>query len=120
MQELLSVAGVFERFMVIPGSMAVLVGGLATMLAQGRSPFQPHQWWLGVSLLVFLSTIVLVPTVFVPRGKRFASALAEAEHVGSVTPALSAAYGDPLVRFAHVYEVLAVACVIALMVTKPF
>jgi uncharacterized membrane protein len=120
MGELLGAGGVFDRLMVVPGSIAVLVAGLATMWAEGRSLFQPHQWWLGVSLLVFLSTVPLVPLVFIPSGKRFDAAFQNARQVGSVTPELTAAYRDPKVRFAHTYEALAVACVIALMVTQPF
>jgi hypothetical protein len=120
MGELLNVAGVFDRLMVIPGSAAVLVAGLLTMWAQGRSLFAPHQWWLGVSLIVFISSIPLVPLVFLPRGKRFEAALEEARSRGEVTAELTAAYRDGWVAFARTYELAMVAFVIVLMVTKPF
>jgi hypothetical protein len=120
MEELLGVAGVFDRLMVIPGSIAVLVAGLLTAWAQGQPLVAPHGWWLGVSLIVFLSIIPLVPLVFIPSGKRFEGAFQRAREEGSVTPELTAAYRDPRVAFAHRYEAAAVACVIVLMVAKPF
>ncbi len=120
MEELLAVAGRFDRFLVIPGSAAVLVAGLLTMWAQGRSLFAPHGWWLGVSLIVFLSSIPLVPLIFVPRGKRFEAAFQHAKARGEVTPELAAAFRDGRVAFARAYELAMVATVIVLLVTKPF
>jgi hypothetical protein len=117
---LLEVAGRFDRLMVIPGSVAVLAAGLVTMFAEGRSLFQPHAWWLGVSLIVFLSTVPLVPLIFVPSGKRFDAIFQQARRAGAVTPELTTAFRDPWVAFARSYEALAMACVLALMVTKPF
>lgn len=117
-------AGRFERWMVIPGSFAVLVAGIFTAWAQGYSLLGSLQGaasnWLPVSLLLFLSAAVLVPVVFIPRGRRFGVALAESERQGQVTPALQAAFRDPVVAAAHAYELIAVAVVLVLMVTKPF
>jgi hypothetical protein len=120
MEELLTVAGRFDRFLVIPSSVAVLVAGLLTMWAQGRSLFAPHGWWLGVSLIVFLSSIPLVPLIFVPTGKRFEAAFQDAQARGEVTPELAASFRDGRVAFARAYEQAMVATVIVLMVTKPF
>jgi uncharacterized membrane protein len=120
MEELLSMAGRFDRLLVIPGSIAVLVAGVITMLSQGRSLFPPHGWWLGVSLILFLASIPLVPLVFLPGGKRFEAAFQAAKARGEVTPELRRAYRDPRVAFARTYEVAMVATVIVLMVTKPF
>jgi hypothetical protein len=120
MEELLGVAGRFDRFLVIPGSSAVLVAGLLTMWAQGRALFAPHGWWLGVSLIVFLSALPLVPLIFVPSGKRFEAAFQVARERGEVTPELVAAYRDRRVALAHADELAMVATVIVLMVTKPF
>jgi hypothetical protein len=120
MEELLTVAGRFDRFLVIPSSVAVLVAGLLTMWAQGRSLFAPHGWWLGVSLIVFLSSIPLVPLIFVPTGKRFEAAFQDAKARGEVTPELAAAFRDGRVAFARAYELAMVVTVIVLMVTKPF
>jgi len=48
------------------------------------------------------------------------TAMAEADARGEVTPALRAAWRDPVVRAAHVYELGAVTVVLVLMLTKPF
>ena len=76
--------------------------------------------WLFVSLLLFLSVLPLVPLVFLPRGRVFEAALEEAEAAGVVTDRLRAAWSDPVVRGAHIYELTAVTIVLVLMLAKPF
>jgi hypothetical protein len=121
---LLRLSAVFEERMVIPGSVAVLVLGLLTAWLQGQPLLGFLQGaptnWLLASLLLYLSTLVLVPTVFLPRGGRFAAALAEAHRRGEVTPALRAAFADPVTKAAHAYEVGVVVVVLVLMIAKPF
>jgi hypothetical protein len=73
-----------------------------------------------VSLVVFLSSLPLIPLVFLPRGKRFERALAAARAQGTVTPELTAAFHDRVVYLAHVYELATVFVVLVLMVTRPF
>jgi hypothetical protein len=90
------------------------------MLAQHRPLFADRQYWLPAALVLYLSTGILVPTIFLPRGKVFEAALHEARDRGEVTPRLSAAFRDPAVAFARRYEVAMVAVVIASMVLKPF
>jgi hypothetical protein len=113
----------FER-LVIVGSMVVLVLGIATAIVQGRPFLGPLQGapvdWLFVSLLLYLSIIPLVPLVFLPKGRVFEAALEAAGERGPVTPELSAAFRDPVVRAAHVYELGAVTVVLVLMLAKPF
>jgi hypothetical protein len=116
---LLQVADRFEKI-VIPGSFGVLVLGLLAMWAQDRPLFADGGYWLLVSLVLYLSLIPLVPLIFLPRGRVFEAALADARERGSVTPELTAAFHDPWVAFARTYEVVAVGIVIALMVLKPF
>lgn len=121
---LLPVAGVFERAMVIPGSSAVLIAGLATAWAQGWPILGFLQRgasnWVLVSLLLFLTLIPVIIFVFLPRGKVFEAALNDAVANEQVTPGLTAAFRDPLVRAAHIYELAVIAVIIALMVLKPF
>ena len=100
--------------------MAVFAFGLLTMWAQGRSLTGDGNGWLLVSVLVFLSMIPLVPLIFLPRGRVFEAALEAARAKGTVTPELIAAFGDPMVAFARIYEAVVVAVVVALMVVKPF
>jgi uncharacterized membrane protein len=117
-QALTGAAGVFDRFFVIPGSMAVLVAGLVAMVATDLS--LGDQTWLLVALILFLTIIPWVPLVFVPRGKVFEAALGDAVTAGEVTPALRAAFADRRVAWARWYERIVVAVIIVLMVTKPF
>jgi hypothetical protein len=64
--------------------------------------------------------LVIVPTVFVPRGKKFDLALEAALAEGQMTPELRAALEDKVVKLAHLYEEVAIVIVVALMVFKPF
>ena len=114
---------IFER-MVIASSLFVLVLGILTAMAQGRPFLGPLQGapvdWLFVSLVLYLSVSFLVPLVFLPRGRIFQGALADATNRGEVTLELRAALGDRLVFWAHVYELVAVTVVLVLMIAKPF
>jgi hypothetical protein len=89
-------------------------------VAQGRSLFDGGNLWLPTALILFLVTAALVPTVFLPRGKAFDGALEEARSAGHVTPALTAAFADPVVTLARRVELALLVVVIALMVLKPF
>jgi Predicted integral membrane protein (DUF2269) len=113
-------AGRFDRWMVIPGSIAVLILGLLTAWARGLSFTSVGNRWLPLALVIFISIIPLVPFVFVPKGKVFDAALADAQAGGSVTPELTASLEDRAVLAARTYERVAVALVIVLMVVKPF
>jgi uncharacterized membrane protein len=123
-EALAGLAGRFDRAMVIPGSIAVLVAGLLAAWARGYPVLGALQGasanWLLVSLILYLSVSVLVPTVFLPRGRIFDHALSEARERGTVTPELRAAFADPVVTTAHAYELAVVFVVVVLMVTKPF
>ena len=94
------------------------------LLAQGLPFLGPFQGapvdWLFVSIVIYLSIIPVIPLVFLPRGKVFAAALAEATDAGVVTPNLTAAFRDPVVFGAHVYELAVIVGVFVLMITKPF
>ena len=76
--------------------------------------------WVLVSLVIYLSIIPVIVFVFIPRGKIFRAAFDEAKALGQVTPRLKAALGDPVVAAAHSYELLIVAVITALMVTRSF
>lgn len=121
---LIPVAGIFERVMVRPGSMAVLLAGLVTAWAQGWPILGFIQGgasnWVLVSLLLFLTMIPLIGLIFLPRGRIFEAAFTNAVKVDRVTPELQAAFHDPLVRAGHIYEIAAIAVITTLMVFKPF
>jgi type VI protein secretion system component VasK len=120
LDELVTLSGQFERMMVIPGSIAVTVLGLLAAWALGQPLAGSDNWWLLTSLLLFVAVGVLVPVVFLPHGKVFEHALADAKARGEVTPELRTALRDPAVRNARAAELVTVAVIITLMVTKPF
>jgi hypothetical protein len=117
---LMTLAGRFEKRMVIPGSAAVLVAGLLTTWAQHRPWFEHGSYWLITSLAAYVALFALVPLVFLPRGKIFEAALADAQTRGRVTPELRAAFQDRAAWAARTAELLVVAFIVALMVLKPF
>jgi len=121
LQVLVDLIGRFDRLMVIPGSTAVFLLGLLTAWVEGLPILGFLQGaktnWLLVSLI---GIFVAVPTVFIPRGKVFGVAFEEASATGRVTDLVSSALRDPVVRIAHIYEVVAIVVIIWLMVAKPF
>jgi len=58
--------------------------------------------------------------VFLPRGKVFEAALNDARAKGTITPELRQQLADPVVRWAHLAEMIGVALIVGLMVYKPF
>ena len=109
----------FER-MVVTSSMLILPAGLLTAWAQGYEWLGLTTGWMLVSLVIYVAASALVPTVFLPRGRAFETALAEARAAGSMTPALRDAFADPQVRAARAFEVGGIGVIVALMVLKPF
>lgn len=109
----------FER-MVVASSMLILPAGLLTAYAQGYAWLGLTTGWMLVSTLIYVAATLLVPTVFLPRGRAFEAALTEARSAGSVTPALRAAFDDSQVRMARSFEIAGIAVIVALMVLKPF
>jgi hypothetical protein len=121
---LLGVADVFERAFVRPMSFLVLASGLVAAWLQGvpilGSLAGGTTNWLVVSLILFVAIALLVPLVFLPRGRIFADALSAADARGAVTPELTAAFNDPVVERARLAEGVGLLVVIVLMVLKPF
>ena len=118
------VADPIEKYMVIPGSSLVILFGVGLGLVTGAPILGVLQgasrnWLLTANLLV-VAILVLVPTVLVPRGKVFRKHLDEAMRTGGMTPELRASLNDPIVRWAHLFELIATIAVLLLMVFKPF
>ena len=116
---LLAATGPFEK-MIVRGFGAVLLAGLLAMWAQRRPFFEDGGYWLITSLVLYASVMPLVPLVFIPRGRRFESALEDARNRKEVTQELAEAFRDRAVAFARMYEAVVVGVIIALMVLKPF
>lgn len=123
MQTLTRAAQPFERIVIV-GSQAVVVLGIISAIAQGRPFLGPIQGapidWLFVSVVLVFTVPVIVPLVFLPRGRVFAAAMADATARDEVTSELVTAWRDPVVRAAHVYELVIISLVFVLMVAKPF
>jgi len=123
LRAMLVVSGQFE-WQVRVSSLLVLILGIATAVAQGRPFLGPLQNagvdWLFVSLALYLSVLPLIPLVFLPRGRRFEAALVDASAVGIVTDRLRAAFREPVVFAAHVYELGVMVVILGLMIAKPF
>jgi hypothetical protein len=100
--------------------MLILPAGLLTAWAQDYPWLGLTTGWMLVSLIIYIAASALVPTVFLPRGRAFEAALADARAAGSVTPALRDAFADPGVRAARAFEIGGIAVIVALMVLKPF
>jgi len=114
------VAGRFDGLLVIPGSMAVLVLGLASVWAEHLNITASGNRWALAALLLYLSIMPFIPLVFIPKGKTFDAALEDANAQGQITVPLTEALHDPLTRVARTYEWIAIGLVLVLMVVKPF
>jgi hypothetical protein len=112
-------ASPFER--AVQSSGPFLLGfGFATAWAQGYPWLGLTTGWMLVSVILLLPMIVLIPAVFIPRGRIFELEMTAARAAGTVTPGLRAAWNDPAVAMARRYELAAIALIVALMVLKPF
>jgi uncharacterized membrane protein len=117
-------AGKIEKIMVIPGMAAILIFGVILGLI-GHFPILgflqgAQQNWLLVSNIILVGMQIIIPTVFVPRGKIFEPLLQDALTKGQITPELRAAMNDNTVKLAHLYEEIGLIIITALMVLKPF
>jgi uncharacterized membrane protein len=120
----LRAAGKIESVMVIPGMNAVMVLGVILALIS-HSPILgflqgASQNWLLVSNILLLGGLITIPTVFIPRGKKFETLLQAALSKGQITSELRAAMNDKAVKIAHLYEEVSFIAIAALMVLKPF
>jgi hypothetical protein len=112
-------AAPFEQ-MAIWGSNLILPAGMATAWAQGYAWFGLTTGWMLLATILLLSTVPLVPLVFIPRHKRFDGEMAAARASGTITPGLQAAFADRWVALARGYEYAAIVVILVLMVFKPF
>ena len=120
-REFVGLEGHFDQWLVIYGFNATLLTGLLlTWLGHWPLVNAGVPTWTLVGAVLFLSTIPLVIWVYVPRGKVFSKAFAEALAQKRVTVELRAAFSDQAIRASWLYEYLIFLVVLALMVLKPF
>ena len=117
-------AGRIETIMVIPGSNVTVILGVVLAIIEGFPIFGflqgASQNWLLVSNILLITGLVLIPTVFIPRGKKFEPILKAALAEGRITPELHAAIDDKVVQNAHLFQEVSIMVIVALMVLKPF
>jgi uncharacterized membrane protein len=122
---LLRLSEFFERYAVIPVSMAVFLFGLILTLMQGWPLFgflqgSPSNWLL-VSFILFLGVLLAIaPLKLIPRRKERERALQEALAQETITLRLMSALNDKVVLRFRVVELIALIIIIILMVLKPF
>jgi uncharacterized membrane protein len=123
---LLQISDSFERYAVIPVSMAVLLFGLIlTWMAKwplfGFLQGAYSTNWLLVSFILFVGiSAFIAPLGLVARRKERARALKEALAQDTVTLRLLVALNDKVVIGYRLVEFIILVIVIVLMVTKPF
>ena len=122
---LLEVSEFFERYAVIPVSIAVLVFGLIVTWMQKWPLFGFLQGspinWLLVSFVLYIGISALIgPLGLIARRRERTRALEESLAQGTITPQLSAALNDQVVIRFRAVEFLTTVVIIILMVTKPF
>jgi uncharacterized membrane protein len=123
---LLQVSEFFERYAVIPVSVAVLVFGLILtwMLNWPLFGFLQGAYstnWLFVSFILFVGVMAFIaPLGLIARRKERERALKEALAQGTITLRLLAALNDKVVIGYRMVEFIILVIIIVLMVAKPF
>lgn len=122
---LLQISEFFERYAVIPVSLAVLVFGLVVTWMQKWPLFGFLQGspknWLFVSFVLFVGiSAFIAPLGLVARRRERARALEEALAQGTMTLRLIAALHDKVVIRFRAAEMVTLLVIIVLMVMKPF
>jgi uncharacterized membrane protein len=122
---LLQVSEFFERYAVIPVSVAVLLFGLILTWMQKWPIFGFLQGsssnWLLVSFILFIGiSAVIAPLGLLARRKQRTRAIEDALARGTITPELTAALNDKVVIRFRTAEFITMIVIIVLMVTKPF
>jgi hypothetical protein len=117
-------AGQIEKLMVIPGNLTVILFGviLAIMIKAPIFGFlqgAPANWLLVTNLLL-IGGGLMVPLIFLPRGKVYDRLMQQALARDEITAELRAHLEDPVVKRAHFLEISLVVVILILMVFKPF
>lgn len=115
----------FEQWMVMPGNLLVILFGVLVSLEGNWSIFgflegDGARNWLLASNVLLVANLILVPTLYIPRGKAFEQKLKAAIASGGDVGAVRAEMNDSLVRVAHYFEYASILAILYLMTFKPF
>ncbi len=121
---LLNASEDFDRLMVIPGSMMVLILGLGAAWLGGWPILGfltgNDSNWLLVALVLYLSPIPFIPLYLAPRRKARNALIRRAGSENRISDELAKALNDRGVIVFRRVEMVIVLAVAVLMVTKPF
>ena len=108
--------------MIAPGSLAVIVTGIATAIAGGFSllgPFGGGPLWIFVPLLLMILAVITTP-LLLARDRRWGQALQASALAGSITQDLRHYLrGDTMIR-RYAPDITFAGLIVILMVLKPF
>jgi len=119
---LMTLSDWFDRRLVVPGSILVLLSGIVASW-MGRWPLLTgagRPSWLLASLVLLLLPVSFVPPVLIPQRRRRQAALAAALEAGRRTAELDATLHSTIVLRLRMLELGIVVAVFVLMVLKPF
>lgn len=121
---LAAAASRLDRLLVIPGSASTVILGLVLALLMGAPLLGFLQGadrnWLLAANLIIVSILIVVPSVFVPQGRRLEATLRISLEEGRITSDLKAVLDEPASRLWHLYEGIAGVVVVLLMTLRPF
>jgi uncharacterized membrane protein len=118
---LLSLSAWFDKKLVVPWSMVLLLSGLAAAHSGGWPLFVlGRPTWVLVSIVLNLSLIPVIALVLAPRARARDRAAAASLAEGRVTDDLARALHDRGVIRARRAEMVVIAAVLFLMISKPF
>jgi len=117
-------AGRIEKLMVIPGNAAVIVFGVILAIIVKAPIFgflqgSSQNWLLTTNVLLVVGGL-MVPLIYLPRGKTFDRLMEDALARNQVTDELKLHLADTVVKSAHIFEMSMLVVIVILMVFKPF
>jgi len=116
------VGGRIEDFMIAPGSLAVIVTGIATALAGGLSLFGPFgggPLWIFVPFVLMIFAVVTTP-LLLARDRRWGQALQQAASEGRITESLRHYLRSDTMLRRYGPDITFAGLIVILMVLKPF
>jgi len=115
---------VFDRAMIRSSSLLLLLSGLLAAWIRGWPILGSLQGgtsnWVFVALILYLLNIPMIALIHAPKERAYHKAMAEASASRTITPALRASLGGPLLRFGRAFELVITVTILWLMVAKPF
>jgi uncharacterized membrane protein len=122
LKALADVSGRIEDFMIAPGSLAVIVTGIATAVTGGLSLFGPFgggPLWIFVPLVLTIFAVITTP-LLLARDRRWGQALQQAASEGRITEPLRHYLRSDTMLRRYAPDITFAGLIVILMVLKPF